>query len=78
MTYRWREVVPAMGFQAPFPFRRHLHCSNRLDVTLDLLLRQFKGARPNRVERATHVADFMDPALKWGDPAVGNMPKRQS
>ena len=63
VTYQWREVAPAVGFQAPFPIRGHPDGGNRLDATPDRVLRQLKCAGPCRVEGGTHVANLVDPAL---------------
>ena len=63
VTYRWREVAPTVGFQAPLPIRSHPDGGNGLDATPDRVLRQLERAGPSRVEGATNVAYLVDPAL---------------
>ena len=70
VTYLGRKVAPAVRLFAPLPLLRHLRPGYGLDPPPDLGLVQLDCACPGRIERATHVANFVDSALKGRDPAA--------
>ena len=49
---------------------------NGLDMPPDLGLVQLNSAHPSGIERATHVADFMDSALKRADSTANECPQQ--
>ena len=75
ITYSRRKIVSAVGLHAPLPVIRYLGPGYGLNAPPDLAFVQLNGAHSSGIERATHVADLVDSALKRADSAANKCPK---